>query len=150
MNDKLKHAPLFVNKAYLIAQEAHEGQKRRNGDPYFTHPVRVAESMIEEFMSETDWMHVAAGYLHDVIEDCGYTKERLIEEGMPPLVALVVDTVSRKEGETYLDFILRIKKLNNAVAVKIADIRDNLSDLNKGSLRDKYQMALYILGKTSP
>ena len=53
--------------------------------------------------------------------------------------------MSKKEGENYLDFILRVKDDPLAILVKIADIKDNMSSLNECSRKDKYRLALYIL-----
>ena len=53
-----------------FAKEAHEGQFRESGEPYFVHPEHVAKILIGLGLDDET---VAAGYLHDVVEDCGYT-----------------------------------------------------------------------------
>jgi (p)ppGpp synthase/HD superfamily hydrolase len=92
---------------------------------------------------------VDAAYLHDVIEDCGVTKEDIKAEGFTPLTAEIVEVVSRKKDENYLDFVVRIMNSGSisvgAIAVKLADLQHNMSDLNEGSLKDKYRLAQYIL-----
>jgi hypothetical protein len=62
----------------------------------------------------------------------------------------IVDTVvvlsrDKENGETYFDFIMKVRKCSYAIPVKLADLEDNLSDLPEGSLKDKYRLARYIL-----
>lgn len=106
--------------------------------PHITHPRRVAESLHHV-------THKIVGWLHDVVEDTPMTLDDLREAGFPELIVQAVDSVTRRDGETYLDFILRSKKNVIGAVVKLADLRDNLSDLRPGSLRDKYLMAVHIL-----
>lgn len=128
------------NIALKIATEAHEGQTRWNGDPYITHPLRVADSFQEDMLCKT------AAILHDVLEDTSVTEEDLLNAGISSEVIYVVKTVSRKNGESYLDFILRVKNsCQRAIQVKLADLQDNLYDSKPGSLQDKYNMAVWIL-----
>lgn len=63
-----------VREAYLFAEEAHRGQLRKSGEPYITHPVAVAEILASLRM---DADTVAAGLLHDTLEDCGVAPEEL-------------------------------------------------------------------------
>ena len=65
--------------------------------------------------------------------------------GVPPEVIMGVKGMTKIEGEDYLDFILRAKSNSFSIAVKIADIEDNMISLKEGSLKDKYRLALYIL-----
>ncbi len=59
-----------VRRAYFYAEQAHEGQFRRSGDPYVTHPLAVASILSEMHM---DHQSLTAAMLHDVIEDTGIT-----------------------------------------------------------------------------
>ncbi|RTG99277.1 RelA/SpoT family protein [Thermus scotoductus] len=63
-----------VREAYRFAEEAHRGQLRKSGEPYITHPVAVAEILASLRM---DADTVAAGLLHDTLEDCGVAPEEL-------------------------------------------------------------------------
>ena len=80
--------------------------------------------------------------LHDVLEEYPESKLR---ELFPDWVVDRVVMLSRKPGEEYVDFIMRIGRDDSAAAVKRADLTDNLKDLKSGSLRDKYLMALKML-----
>ncbi len=81
----------LIRGAYEAARQAHEGQKRKSGEPYFTHPAQVAW-MLAELVN--DPATVAAGLLHDTIEDCGITVEALRKE-FPEPVAELVDGVTK-------------------------------------------------------
>ncbi|MCF7904905.1 MAG: HD domain-containing protein, partial [Candidatus Marinimicrobia bacterium] len=67
LNDE---ATAFIRNAYFFGKEAHKGQLRRSGEPYFTHCVEVATVLAE---MKLDSVTVSAALLHDVIEDTGYT-----------------------------------------------------------------------------
>jgi len=135
--------------AEQIARRQHEGQTRWDKSvPYIVHPERIAAATYgEEFK--------AAAWLHDVVEDTDMTLDELRSEleqlsgagHKVDLVIELVDALTRREGESYTEFILRIKASSVAAAeLKSADISDNLRDLKKGAMKDKYEMALWILG----
>ena len=65
-----------IRQAYRLADEAHLGQLRKNGDPYITHPIAVAAQCAEW---KLDAQALMAALMHDVIEDCGITKLDLAE-----------------------------------------------------------------------
>jgi len=126
-------------RARQIAVRAHRDQIRWNRDAYVTHPIRVAG-----YFSGTE---KAVAYLHDVVEDTDLTLDDLRRFGLSDRVVDAVDSVTKREGENYQEFIIRAKGNEIGRRVKIADIKDNLRDLtdrNK-TMRDKYQLALWIL-----
>lgn len=151
----------IIEKALKFAEKAHEGQKRRDGKPYFTHVEAVAKKVNEDWFNliprsaQPYWTRhkdhvVAAAYLHDVIEDCGVSKQDLLDEGFSEMTAEIVDALSKKQGESYFQFIMRINDgggfRTGMVAVKLADLWHNMNDNAKeGSLLDKYRLAEYIL-----
>ncbi len=134
-------------KAY--ARNAHLHQTRKfgkdKGKSYFdTHVTRVAQ-WVKENGGTFD--QVIAAWLHDVKEDCGdfWNETALKLMGVSQTSLDIVDSVTKREGENYLDFTLRIVKNPDAILVKIGDITDNSSDLNEGSMKDKYRFALHML-----
>jgi len=64
----------LIDKAYKFAEKAHEGQKRLSGDPYFVHVFETAKILAELGM---DAQAIAAGLLHDVLEDTKVTEEEI-------------------------------------------------------------------------
>ena len=129
-----------VKNAEEIARKAHKGQTRWDKKtPYIVHPERIASKFNSPLLK-------AAAWLHDVVEDTSWTFDDLREANIPESVIKIVDAVTKREGESYKDFILRIRvSSHGACALKEADIRDNLRDLKKGSMRDKYELALWVL-----
>lgn len=105
--------------------EAHAGQTDKQGQPYWTHPDRVAGYLGPD---APDFAKVAA-YLHDVLEDTPFTPSRLIDRGVGTRSMEIMKLVSRVKGETYAQFIERIAASGDvwAIRVKLADLRDNLS-----------------------
>jgi (p)ppGpp synthase/HD superfamily hydrolase len=130
----------IMDVAIKIATEAHAGQKRKNGEPYINHAKRVSSSL------NNDEDKIAA-WLHDVLEDTQVTISNLRDNGIPESVITVVRFLTRKKDQNYYDFITCIIDCGpiSAVRVKIADIEDNLNDLNEGSMKDKYRFALLLL-----
>ena len=83
----------LIEKGYEVARKAHEGQKRKSGEPYIIHPLYVALILAD---LELDKETITAGLLHDVVEDTIMTKEQ-IEEEFGSDVALLVDGVTKLE-----------------------------------------------------
>ena len=67
----------MVRQAYELAERLHRGQKRSSGDDYITHPLAVADILAD---LHADAETIAAGLLHDVVEDCDYPPERIKEQ----------------------------------------------------------------------
>lgn len=126
-----------VKIARVIAKAAHSGWKYGN-EPYFNHVRRVADNFVGK-----DELRII-GYLHDVIEDSDVTKLELMEI-FGVLVANAVDAITRRDGEAYADYILRVQMNPMATVVKIADLEENLSHNPEGNLEDRYRKALKVL-----
>src|SRR5210317_1724923 len=87
-----------VLKAYEFGAAAHEGQTRKSGEPYITHPVAVAQELAEMHL---DAEAVCAAILHDVVEDTAATLND-IQERFGEDVALIVDGVSKLDQIQFL------------------------------------------------
>lgn len=121
-------------KALIFAAKAHGGQKRRNGSFYIIHPIRVAQEV------KTEQQKVIA-LLHDVVDDTGVTIEDVGREFGTDIMD-AVHCLTKRAGEPYDDYITRVMKNPDAVAVKIADISDNLSDAPSEEAIRKSSMAI--------
>jgi (p)ppGpp synthase/HD superfamily hydrolase len=129
-----------------FARMAHQGQFRKfgadKGKPYIVHPERMAKTCAKD----SNFLVVCAAWLHDVIEDTDYIPDDLLKiPEMDPIVVDIVKLLTRREGQDYLDYLLKIKSDCVAKRVKLADIEDNLKSCPHKNLRDKYLLARYIL-----
>ncbi|NOZ71520.1 MAG: bifunctional (p)ppGpp synthetase/guanosine-3',5'-bis(diphosphate) 3'-pyrophosphohydrolase [Chloroflexi bacterium] len=87
---------ILVRRAYDVAEQFHRGQKRSSGEDYISHPLAVADILAD---LHSDAETLAAGLLHDVIEDCDYTPEQL-EEQFGPVIARMVLGVTKLSKQT--------------------------------------------------
>lgn len=126
-------------EAYEFAVYAHAGQKYGD-EPYVHHPARVAGRL-----SESDEIGISVAYLHDVVEDTECTLDDLRLSFRPEIVE-AVDAITRREGEKYFDYIVRLSSNPIAKRVKIADLQENLSQGDL-SLSTRYYKALKMLSE---
>lgn len=134
----------LIEKAYGVACKAHEGQKRKSGEPYIIHPLYVAIILAD---LEMDQETIAAGLLHDVVEDTILTKEE-IEEQFGADVALLVDGVTKlqkiqlpgdyqdktaqqqeMQAENFRKMFLAMVKDIRVILIKLADRLHNMRTL---------------------
>ena len=122
-----------VRRAYFYAEQAHEGQFRRTGDPYITHPLQVAGILGKMHM---DHQSLMAAMLHDVIEDTGITKTA-IKTQFGNTVAEMVDGVSKlsqikfrsqaeAQAENFQKMALAMSRDLRIIMVKLADRLHNM------------------------
>ncbi|HEX5278034.1 MAG TPA: bifunctional GTP diphosphokinase/guanosine-3',5'-bis pyrophosphate 3'-pyrophosphohydrolase [Fluviicoccus sp.] len=126
-----------VESAYLFSKAAHEGQFRRNGDPYITHPLAVADILGHMHM---DHQSLMAALLHDVIEDTGISKDELAARFGPDVADLVdgvtklakVRTQSKAEAqaENLRKMMLAMTQDIRVIIVKLADRLHNMRTLD--------------------
>jgi (p)ppGpp synthase/HD superfamily hydrolase len=109
----------LLERAILLAVQAHRGQVDRSGAPYILHPLRVMLRV------ETENERIAA-VLHDVVEDTEWTLDGLRAEGFPEEVVQAVDCLTRREEESYDDRVARAAANPIARRVKLADLEDNM------------------------
>jgi len=107
-----------IEHAIKIAAEAHAGQVDKAGAPYILHPLRV---MLR--MNTNDERIVAV--LHDVVEDSHWSLDLLSAEGFSEQVVRAIDSVTRRDSETYEEFVLRAGLDPVGRRVKFADLEDN-------------------------
>ncbi|HEX2490882.1 MAG TPA: HD domain-containing protein [Blastocatellia bacterium] len=119
-----------LERAILIAAQAHLGQRDKAGAPYILHPLRMMMRM------ESEAAMIAAA-LHDVVEDSDWTLEQLRGEGFSEEVLQAVDCLTSREGETYDEFISRVRASAIARQVKIADLEDNMNVKRIGEITPK-------------
>lgn len=107
-----------IETALELALKTHRGQTDKAGKAYIMHPIRVASEFKEDDL-------VIVSLLHDVVEDTD-VKITEIESLFGKNIALAVDGVTRREGETYDDFIYRCSQNRLSRLVKMADLKDNM------------------------
>jgi guanosine-3',5'-bis(diphosphate) 3'-pyrophosphohydrolase len=125
-----------ILQAYRFADEAHLGQLRKNGDPYITHPIAVAAQCAEW---KLDAQALMAALMHDAIEDCGVTKEELVErfgapvaelvDGLTKLEKLEFDTREQNQAESFRKMLLAMAKDVRVILIKLADRTHNMRTL---------------------
>jgi (p)ppGpp synthase/HD superfamily hydrolase len=110
----------MLNKAIEIAARAHAGQVDKGGEPYILHPLRVM------LTRESELERICA-VLHDVVEDSDIAFDDLRKTGFSEEVITVLDCLTKRDGESYDDFINRLLANETACHVKLADLRDNIN-----------------------
>jgi GTP pyrophosphokinase len=124
----------LLQQAYEVAEQFHRGQTRKSGDPYITHPLAVAHILAELGMDTTT---LAAGLLHDTVEDTGYTLEQLGAD-FGGEVAHLVDGVTKidkvhlgdaAEAETIRKMIVAMARDPRVLVIKLADRLHNMRTL---------------------
>jgi GTP pyrophosphokinase len=129
-----------VKRAFYYAEQAHDGQRRRSGEPYVTHPLAVANILANMHM---DHQSLMAAMLHDVIEDTSVAKSALETQFGKP-VAELVDGVSKltqitfedkvvAQAENFQKMVLAMSRDIRVIIVKLADRLHNMRTL--GALR---------------
>ena len=109
----------LITKAYELSKEAHKDQKRYSGNPYFTHPAEVGFLLAQAGM---DSQAIAAGLLHDTIEDAG-VKPKTIEEQFGPEVLSLVEGVTKLGTLRYRGMERHTESLRKLFAATAKDIR---------------------------
>ena len=127
----------LIEKAYQFARKAHEGQMRKSGEPYIIHPISVASTLADLMLDATT---IAAGFLHDCVEDNESVTLETIESEFGAEVALLVDGVTKlsrldftsreeQQAESLRKMFLAMGKDIRVVLIKLADRLHNMRTL---------------------
>lgn len=135
----------LCHKAYTLAKKYHEDQVDKAGNDYIEHLLVVASTVMAQD-------EIVVALLHDIIEDTSCTAIKLIEYGIPGRLVASIEAITRLSGETYDEFILRVRKDPIARTVKLVDLQHNLDAsrfddplLYPESLRKRYEKAVGVL-----
>ncbi|CAN5360495.1 GTP pyrophosphokinase [soil metagenome] len=116
----------LIERAYVAAEKAHSGQKRKSGEPYITHPVAVAQILADLGIGAKT---VAAALLHDTVEDTDYTLD-MVRKDFGDEIAMLVDGVTKldklkygdsAQAETVRKMIVAMSKDIRVLVIKLAD-----------------------------
>jgi len=126
----------LVRRAYFYAEQAHDGQRRRSGEAYVTHPLAVANILADMHM---DHQSLMAAMLHDVIEDTGIPKDALIAQfgetvaelvdGVSKLTQMNFETKAEAQAENFQKMAMAMARDIRVILVKLADRLHNMRTL---------------------
>lgn len=119
MKDPSAKDRALIERAFAFAQKAHEGQRRKSGEPYFIHPFNVA-LILAGFGADAE--SIAAGLLHDTVEDAGVSLAT-IEKEFGKTVAFMVDAVTKLGELKYKGAIRHVESLRKLFVAMAEDIR---------------------------
>ena len=127
----------LLRRAYVFSALEHKGQVRHSGEPYLVHPLEVAELLAD---MKLDVVAVAAGLLHDVVEDTLTTPERIAElfgpeiahvvEGVTKIGAIPFSSSEERQAENFRKMLLAMVDDIRVVLVKLADRLHNMRTLH--------------------
>jgi len=147
----------LVQKAFDLAYQAHQSQRRKSGEPYIIHPVEVAKIAGEEM--GLDYTSIACALLHDVVEDSNYTLDdienqfnRTIRETIDGLTKItdVYDSKSNIQAENFKKMLLTIPDNTRVILLKIADRLHNMRTIEPMSLKSKQKNSAETLHIYAP
>ncbi len=123
----------LVRLAYAYGHDAHEGQVRNSGEPYFSHPVEVAALLTEQRLDDTT---IITALLHDTIEDTGSTYSAIADlfgeeiarqvDGVTKLTNLELSSVETKQAENFRKLLMAMSRDPRVLLVKLADRLHNM------------------------
>ncbi|MCY1282022.1 Bifunctional (p)ppGpp synthase/hydrolase SpoT [compost metagenome] len=126
----------LVRRAYYYAEQAHDGQRRRSGEAYVTHPLAVANILADMHM---DHQSLMAAMLHDVIEDTGIAKEALtaqfgetvaeLVDGVSKLTQMHFESKAEAQAENFQKMAMAMARDIRVILVKLADRLHNMRTL---------------------
>ncbi|WII93290.1 bifunctional (p)ppGpp synthetase/guanosine-3',5'-bis(diphosphate) 3'-pyrophosphohydrolase [Kingella negevensis] len=146
-----------LEKACAFAFHAHDGQIRKSGEPYITHPIAVATELARWRM---DIQALSAGLMHDVLEDTSVTKEQMTAEfgdtiaemvdGLSKLENLKYDSKEEHQAESFRKLILAMTKDVRVIIVKLSDRLHNMRTLGAKKPASRRRIATETLEVYAP
>ncbi|MBI4384117.1 MAG: bifunctional (p)ppGpp synthetase/guanosine-3',5'-bis(diphosphate) 3'-pyrophosphohydrolase [Nitrospinae bacterium] len=146
-----------ILEAYLYSAKAHRGQIRRSGAAYFSHPVEVAFNLSRLKMDEKT---VAAGLLHDTLEDTLATPEEIkqlfgdeiyqLVDGVTKIGQVEFASKEEKQAENYRKMILAMARDIRVILIKLADRAHNMGTLDSLSAEQRQRIARETLDIYAP
>lgn len=146
-----------VKHAYYYAEQAHDGQNRRSGEPYITHPLAVADILSVMHM---DHQSLMAAMLHDVIEDTAISKKAIAQQfgtavaelvdGVSKLTQIKFESQAEKQAENFQKMALAMANDLRVILVKLADRLHNMRTLGAMPPDKKHRIAKETLEIYSP
>ncbi len=137
-----------IERAYLFAQEAHKHQVRKSGEPYFVHPVAVAQTLADMRM---DVASVCAGLLHDVVEDTETALEDIgtqfgsevaeLVDGLTKLNKINFYSKEDRQAESIRKMVVAMSKDVRVLLVKLCDRLDNMRTLEHMKLESQERIS---------
>lgn len=130
--------------ADILAKCVHDGQKDKAGEDYWRHAFRVGTEcgkihddkiMYENSLFATDLQVI--GMLHDVVEDTSVTFDDLLYFGIEEKIVNVLRILTRRDNESYMDYIRRVGENRAATLAKIEDLNDNMNLLRLPEISDE-------------
>lgn len=147
----------LVKRAYFYAEQAHDGQKRRSGEAYITHPLAVADILAGMHM---DHQSLMAAMLHDVIEDTGISKKAIsgqfgepvaeLVDGVSKLTQIEFESHAEKQAENFQKMALAMANDLRVILVKLADRLHNMRTLGAMPVEKKRRIAKETLEIYAP
>src|SRR4249920_990395 len=147
----------LLRKAYVFSAFEHRGQVRHSGEPYLIHPLAVADFLAD---MKLDAVAIAAGLLHDVVEDTLTTIERIQElfgaevahvvEGVTKISAIPFSSSEERQAENFRKMLLAMVDDIRVVVVKLADRLHNMRTLNHLSDERRVKIAQETLDIYAP
>jgi len=146
-----------LRSAFEYADSAHAGQKRKDGSPFVTHPLAVAD-IVADLELDTD--SIIAALLHDTIEDTGVTHEEvaklfgspvaLLVEGVTKLTRVQYTSKEEEQMENLRKMLMAMAKDIRVILIKICDRLHNMRTMNYQSPRKQREKALETMEIYAP
>ena len=141
----------MVERAFAYADRAHGDQVRKSGEPYLSHPVAVAQILVDLLRHRTDAEILAAALLHDVVEDTGNAVDDIRREfgeevarlvdGVTKIAGLPFDSIVKEQAENFRKMLLSMSRDMRVILIKLADRLHNMRTLEHLPSRRRKEIA---------